>query len=130
MEARTKRSFPFDEDFVTSNQVKKFKVHTNQMQSSGNNMSGHNFIRHSEMQFPETSKRVSLVEMMRPTSIAAYVGQKQIVGPDTVLSSLLEKGDIPSMIFWGPPGCGKVKLVKLKLFYFHSCLIIIISNLF
>lgn len=63
----------------------------------------------SEMQFPEASERVPLVERMRPTSVAAYVGQKQIVGPGTVLSYLLEKGEIPSMIFWGSPGCGKVR---------------------
>lgn len=63
------------------------------------------------MQFPEASKRVSLVERLKPTSIAAYVGQKQIIGPGTVLSYLLEKGEIPSMIFWGPPGCGKVRPV-------------------
>lgn len=80
------------------------------MRSSAN-MSGHNFIKRSEVQFSETSKRVSLAEKMKPTNIAAYVGQKQIIGPGTVLSYLLEKGEIPSMIFWGPPGCGKVKIV-------------------
>lgn len=65
------------------------------------------------MQFPEASERVPLVERMRPTSVAAYVGQKQIVGPGTVLNYLLEKGEIPSMIFWGPPGCGKTSLANV-----------------
>lgn len=116
MEAKTKRSFPFDEDFVTNNQVKKFKVLTKQVSHSINIMSGYNLIKHSKIQPSETLECVSLVEKMRPTNIAAYVGQKQIIGPGTVLSYLLEKGEIPSMIFWGPPGCGKVKLVLLFIF--------------
>lgn len=125
MDAKTKRSFPFNEDFVMNDQVKKFKVHTNQMQSV-NNMSGGNFIKYSKVQSPETSKRALLVERMRPTSIMAYVGQKQIIGPGTVLTYLLEKGEIPSMIFWGPPGCGKV---KLGLVFLYSCFRITIYNL-
>lgn len=115
MEAKTnnKRSFPFDEAFTTNDQVKKFKVHTNQMPSSNANMSGHNFAKHSKVQSSETLERLSLAEKMRPTSITAYVGQKQIIGPGTVLSYLLEKGEILSMIFWGPPGCGKTSLTNI-----------------
>jgi len=116
MKAKTKRSFPFDEDFVTNNQVKKFKVHNNQMSTNINNMSARNFIKHSKVQSSETLERISLAEKMRPTNIAAYVGQKQIIGPGTILSHLLERGEIPSMIFWGPHGCGKVKLILLLIF--------------
>lgn len=50
----------------------------------------------------------SLAEKMRPTCLADYIGQEQVIGSNTVLQQLLEKGHIPSMIFWGPPGCGKV----------------------
>lgn len=85
------------------------------MPNSINIMSGYNLIKHSKVH-SETLERVLLVEKMRPTSIATYVGQKQIIGPGTVLSYLLEKGEIPSMIFWGPPGCGKVKLILLFIF--------------
>lgn len=112
MEAKTKRSFPFNEDFVANNQVKKFKIH-DPIPSRINNMFGNNFIEHSKVQSSETLKHISLAERMMPTNIEAYVGQKQIIGPNTVLNYLLEKGEIPSMIFWGPPGCGKVKLVLL-----------------
>ncbi|KAH0954333.1 hypothetical protein HN011_005956 [Eciton burchellii] len=61
----------------------------------------------------EAKKRVSLVEKMRPASITAYIGQKQILDSDTVLSHLLKKGEITSMIFWGPPGCGKTSLANV-----------------
>ncbi|KMQ95100.1 atpase wrnip1 [Lasius niger] len=50
---------------------------------------------------------------MIPTNIAAYIGQEQIIGPGTVLGYLLEKREIPSMIFWGPPGCGKTSLTSV-----------------
>lgn len=52
---------------------------------------------------------VPLAEQLRPTSLGSYVGQKHLLGPATVLGRLLENRDIPSMILWGPPGCGKVK---------------------
>lgn len=115
MEVKIKRSFPFNEDFVANNKVKKLKIH-NQISSDIIDMSGHNFIKHSTVQPSETLKRISLAERMVPMNIEAYVGQKQIIGPDTVLNYLLEKGEIPSMIFWGPPGCGKVKLVLFSIF--------------
>ncbi|KAL6263342.1 hypothetical protein P5V15_006140 [Pogonomyrmex californicus] len=111
MEARTKRSFPFNEDFVTNIQVKKFKLPTNQVLSNMNRTSEYNFIKHSKPQSSE--KHVSLVEKMRPTNITNYIGQKQIIGPEMVLSYLLERGEIPSMIFWGPHGCGKTSLANI-----------------
>lgn len=49
-----------------------------------------------------------LAEQMRPTELAKYVGQNKSVGRNTMLRSLLESHEIPSMILWGPPGCGKV----------------------
>jgi putative ATPase len=45
---------------------------------------------------------------MRPSNLAEFVGQENIMGNSTLLRALLEKGDITSMILWGPPGCGKV----------------------
>ncbi|XP_011872101.1 PREDICTED: ATPase WRNIP1-like [Vollenhovia emeryi] len=113
MEARTKRLFPFDEDFVANDRGKKFQALASEMRSSVNGMSEKNLIKRATVHSPEASKRASLVDKMRPTSIAAYVGQKQIIGPGTVLRHLLEKGEIPSMIFWGPPGCGKTSLTNV-----------------
>jgi len=34
-----------------------------------------------------------------------------------MLLELLQKGEIPNMIFWGPPGCGKVLLHALKIIH-------------
>lgn len=45
---------------------------------------------------------------MRPNSLEEYVGQHHVLGKDKILRQLLVKKDIPSMILWGPPGCGKV----------------------
>ncbi|XP_011643821.1 ATPase WRNIP1-like [Pogonomyrmex barbatus] len=57
--------------------------------------------------------RVPLAEQMRPTSLLNFVGQKHILGPRTMLSELLQKGEIPNMILWGPPGCGKTSLANV-----------------
>ncbi len=45
---------------------------------------------------------------MRPSSIEGYVGQESVIGRNAILRSILETGQVPSLIFWGPPGCGKV----------------------
>ncbi|XP_032682444.1 ATPase WRNIP1-like [Odontomachus brunneus] len=110
-EKKPKRSFPFEENSVMSNQIKKFKVHTNQVSNTMESSStSEDFMKHSKMLNREC---VSLVEKMRPTSITTYVGQKHVIGPGTVLRHLLEKKEIPSMIFWGPHGCGKTSLTNV-----------------
>ncbi|KAL6438989.1 hypothetical protein ACFW04_003781 [Cataglyphis niger] len=50
---------------------------------------------------------------MRPTSLLNFVGQTHILGPRTMLSELLQKKEIPNMILWGPPGCGKTSLANV-----------------
>ncbi len=51
---------------------------------------------------------------MRPRSFDDFVGQEHIVGPGTVLRNTLEQGKLESsLIFWGPPGCGKTSLAHL-----------------
>jgi len=54
-----------------------------------------------------------LYDMARPTKLNEYVGQTEVVGKDTVLHKLLEDNIVPSMIFWGPPGCGKTTLAHI-----------------
>lgn len=55
-----------------------------------------------------------LAERMRPHSIDAYVGQQHLLGTNGFLRKILEQGvQIPSMIFWGPPGVGKTSLAYL-----------------
>src|SRR6201989_923916 len=54
-----------------------------------------------------------LAERMRPKSLDDYVGQKHLVGPGAVLRKAIEAGNLPSMIFWGPPGVGKTTLAYI-----------------
>ncbi|MBP5327030.1 MAG: replication-associated recombination protein A [Bacteroidales bacterium] len=54
-----------------------------------------------------------LAELLRPTSLDNYIGQQHLVGPGAVLRTLIESGNIPSMIFWGPPGIGKTTLATI-----------------
>jgi len=51
-----------------------------------------------------------LAERMRPKNLDEYVGQKHLVGPGAVLRKAIQSGNLPSMIFWGPPGVGKTTL--------------------
>ncbi|XP_074204089.1 ATPase WRNIP1 isoform X3 [Camelus bactrianus] len=54
-----------------------------------------------------------LADKMRPDSLQDYVGQGRAVGPETLLRSLLEANELPSLILWGPPGCGKTTLAHI-----------------
>lgn len=49
-----------------------------------------------------------LAETLRPNTLEEYFGQSKVVGQQTLLRSLLDSQEIPSLILWGPPGCGKV----------------------
>lgn len=49
-----------------------------------------------------------LAEQLRPDTLGDYVGQERVLGAQTLLRSLLESHEVPSLILWGPPGCGKV----------------------
>ncbi len=51
-----------------------------------------------------------LATRMRPNDLSAFVGQEHIIGKGRVLRRAIEADRIPSMIFWGPPGCGKTTL--------------------
>lgn len=54
-----------------------------------------------------------LAERMRPTSLAQYVGQEHLVGTQGALRQQIERGLLPSLIFWGPPGTGKTTLANI-----------------
>ena len=54
-----------------------------------------------------------LATRMRPNSLHTFVGQEHLIGSGRVLRKAIESGKIPSMILWGPPGCGKTTLAYI-----------------
>ena len=50
---------------------------------------------------------------MRPRSLEEFAGQRHLLGPGKALGELIRKGEVSSMIFWGPPGSGKTTLAYL-----------------
>jgi putative ATPase len=65
-----------------------------------------------------------LADRLRPKSLDEFCGQEHLVGKDAVLRRVIESGNIPSFILWGPPGVGKTTLAwiisnTLKRPFFH-----------
>ncbi len=54
-----------------------------------------------------------LADRMRPRNLDEFIGQDHIVGKQTLIRHAIEQDRIFSMIFWGPPGCGKTTLARI-----------------
>ena len=54
-----------------------------------------------------------LAERVRPQRLEDYFGQKHLLADGKILKKTIESGNIHSMIFWGPPGCGKTTLAHI-----------------
>ncbi len=65
------------------------------------------------VQKKESSRLSPLAHRMRPGKLGEFVGQKHLLGKDKLLSRLIRNRLVTSLIFWGPPGCGKTTLAHL-----------------
>jgi putative ATPase len=54
-----------------------------------------------------------LAERLRPKGLVEFCGQEHLVGRDGVLRKVIESGNLPSFILWGPPGVGKTTLAGI-----------------
>ena len=64
-------------------------------------------------QLEEANKQVPLAEILRPKTLDEFLGQSNVVAPNSPLLNLLKTQRLFSLIFWGTPGCGKTTLARL-----------------
>ncbi len=66
------------------------------------------------MSLSDSSKQnIPLPDRIRPKKLDDFVGQEHIIGKGKILRQAIEGDNIPSIVFWGPPGCGKTTLARI-----------------
>lgn len=63
--------------------------------------------------FDDRKVNAPLASRLRPESLRDFVGQEHLLGEGKMLRQLIERDQISSMIFWGPPGVGKTTLASI-----------------
>jgi putative ATPase len=66
------------------------------------------------------NQAIPLAERLRPQTLSDLVGQEHLSGNNSVLQNAIQKGKVPSMILWGPPGVGKTTLANIISTTFNS----------
>lgn len=59
----------------------------------------------------ENAKPLSM--KLRPKILKDFIGQKQLIGDNKILTNMIQSGNISNMILFGPPGCGKSSLGEI-----------------
>ncbi|GAJ07038.1 unnamed protein product, partial [marine sediment metagenome] len=61
----------------------------------------------------QMKEEAPLAARMRPDTFNDFVGQEHLIGEGRVLRKVIEAGQLPSIILWGPPGSGKTTLAYI-----------------
>ncbi|MBQ3273020.1 MAG: AAA family ATPase, partial [Solobacterium sp.] len=63
--------------------------------------------------FDNRAATTPLADRMRPETLDDYAGQRQLISDGKILRKMIDRDEVQSMIFWGPPGVGKTTLARI-----------------